>query len=102
MTPTIAEARNAAITMCLPHVVLLDELFIRQRRHSREHLALKKLETRSATSGDVRNLVGDSRLLHSGYGVSPAHDAGRVVIPCDCLGDGVGSLGEGGHFEDAH
>src|SRR6185436_8480951 len=51
-----------------------EDLFIRERSHTRQFVAREKLKRGAAARGDVRDLVGDTCARDGGHGVAAADD----------------------------
>src|SRR5712671_33500 len=77
-------------------------LFVGKRFHPGKLFAFQKLQRSSAACGDMRNFVGQARLMDCGNRISAADDGGRAAVSRDGLGDLHGSPSEGGNLKNAH
>src|SRR5438874_13657767 len=77
-------------------------MFTCQCLYSWQLLPFEKFQRRSATGGDMRNLVGDSGCLHSRNRIAAAYDGCCARIVGDGMRDLECALGKRRPFEDAH
>src|ERR1700682_4876152 len=82
----------------------MGSLSIGERFHARQLAAAKKFQRSAATSGDVRNLVGQTRLVNGRDRITTTDD-GSSARGGRCghrLGYSQSSLGKSGYLENAH
>src|SRR5882724_2494012 len=77
-------------------------LFVGERFHTRKLFAFQKLQGSSAACGDMRNFVGQARLMDCGNRISATDDGRRAAVSRDGLGDLHGTPSEGRNLKNAH
>lgn len=77
-------------------------LFGGKSSHTRQVLALEKLQRGAATGGDVSEVLGSAKLLGDSSRIATANNDGRTVLASKSTGSSHGSraLGEGLELED--